>query len=270
MRRKLDIEALEQKYPTVPRPESKYLSRIPTLMVLSGHTGSGKSTNAVELIRRLRKEKTITRCFVISPTIVSNLIYDSICTDPERDFKIHLGEDVFDQLRKIEEAVEADAETFRKDLEYCVARQKFCSGDEITPQEETLLEHRNYIKVTPLRPSPGLFMDDCVSSKVFSNSPRNFFTQLCVRCRHIGQQLGMSIFIATQGIKMVPRPIRINATHWCVWATSSKVERGILFEEAGSAFLPEEAFMRAFDMYTHDPHSYIYLDCITRRAAESW
>jgi predicted ATPase len=270
MVRKLNIEALEAKFPTMPRPESKYLSRIPTLMILSGATGTGKSTNAIELIRLLRREHTITRCFVISPTVVSNQIYGAICTDPERDWKIHLGDNVFDELKRIEAAVEAAAENFRKDLEYAVARKKFTSGDEITPQEETLLEQRSYAPVKLVRPSPVLFVDDAVSSKIYSNSPRNFFTQLCVRCRHIGQQLGLSIIMATQGIKMIPRPIRLVATHWCVYATSSKVERGILFEEVGSAFMPEEAFMRAFEMYTHNAHEYIFLDCIRRSVADSW
>jgi predicted ATPase len=270
MPRKLNIEALEEKFPTMPRPESKYLSRIPALMILSGHTGSGKSTNAVELIRMLRREGSITRCFVISPTVVSNQIYGAICTDKDRDWKIHLGDDVFEQLKRIESDVEADAENFRKDLEYAVARKKFCDGDDLTPQEETLLEHRNYAKIKLVRPSPALFVDDCVSSKMFSNSSRNFFTQLCVRCRHIGQQLGMSIFVATQAIKLVPRSIRLNATHWAVWQTSSKVEKSILYEEVGSAFLPEEAFMRAFELHTHGPHSYLFLDCIKRQVADSW
>jgi hypothetical protein len=218
----------------------------------------------------LRREGTVTRVFVISPTVVSNQIYGAICTDKERDWKIHLGDDVFEQLKRIEADVEGDAEAFRKDLEYCVARKKYCSGDELTPQEETLLEHRSYAKVKPVRPSPALFVDDCVSSKMFSNSNRNLFTQLCVRCRHIGQQLGMSIFVATQAIKLVPRSIRLNATHWAVWQTSSKVERTILYEEVGSAFMPEEAFQRAFELYTHNAHEYIFLDCIKRSVHDSW
>jgi predicted ATPase len=169
MVRKLNIEALEDKFPTMPRPESKYLSRIPTLMILSGHTGSGKSTNAVELIRMLRREGAVTRVFVISPTVVSNQIYGAICTDKERDWKIHLGDDVFEQLKRIEADVEADAENYRKDLEYVLARKKYCSGEELTAAEETLLEHRSYVNVKPVRPSPALFVDDCVSSKMFSN-----------------------------------------------------------------------------------------------------
>jgi predicted ATPase len=239
-------------------------------MLLSGHTGSGKSTNAVELIRLLRKEGSITRCFCVSPTIVSNQIYGAICTDPERDLKIHLSDNVFEDLKKIEAAVEADAENFRKDLEYALARKKYVGGDEITPQEETLLEQRSYAPVKLVRPSPALFVDDCVSSKLFSNSSRNYFSSLCIKCRHIGQQLGLSIFIATQAIKLVPRSIRINCTHWAVWQTSSKVESDILFQEVGSAFMPEEAFMRAFEMYTHDQHDYIFLDTIKRQVADSW
>jgi hypothetical protein len=239
-------------------------------MVLSGHTGSGKSVNAVSLIQYLKREGTITRVFLISPTVVSNQIYNAICTDPDRDWKIPLEDDVFDQLKRIEAAVEADAEIFRKELEYKVIYNKYVGGDDITPQEELLLDQRGYADAKLTRPSPCLFIDDAVSSKLFSNSPRNYLTQLCIRCRHIGQQLGLSIILATQGIKMIPRPIRLNSTHWCVYATSSKVERSILFEEVGSAFMNAEQFEHAFDMYTHLPHSYIFIDTVTRSIADSW
>jgi hypothetical protein len=239
-------------------------------MVLSGHTGSGKSVNAVSLIQYLKREGTITRCFLISPTVVSNQIYNAICTDQDKDWKIPLTDNVFEDLKRIEEACEADAENFRKELEYKVIYNKYVGGDEVTPQEETILDQRGYADVKPVRPSPALFVDDCVSSKMFSNSSRNYFTQLCIRCRHVGQQLGLSIFVATQAIKLVPRSIRLNCTHWAVWATSSRKEREILFEEVGSAFMNDDQFQHAFDMYTHLPHSYMFIDCISRSIADSW
>lgn len=270
MGRKLPIERLEAKFPSMPRPQSRYLSRIPALMLFSGHTGSGKSVNAISLIQYLKREGTCTRCFVISPTVVSNQIYKSICTDPERDWLIPLTEQVFDDLRRIEAACEADAENFRKDLEYQLARQKYCDGSTLTQQEEILLEQRQFVEVKPVRPSPLLLVDDCVSSKMFSNSSRNYFTQLCVRCRHVGQQLGLSIFACTQSIKLVPRSIRLNATHWCVWATSSKIERTILFEEVGSAFMSQEEFFSTFELMTALPYSYCFIDCITRSISDSW
>jgi hypothetical protein len=86
----------------------------------------------------------------------------------------------FDDLKKVHEAVQADADAYYKDLKYCVACQPYISGKALTQADESLLEQRAWAKVKLVRPSPLLLIDDSVSSPVFSNAPRNHFTQLVI------------------------------------------------------------------------------------------
>jgi hypothetical protein len=272
MPRRIDFEALDKKYPAMPRVQSRYLSRVPAIIMLSAHTGGGKSVLAVAMIQKLRREGSINRVFVISPTAASNAVYDAICTDPARDWKLDLKHTaaVFDDVKNIETAIEADAAKYYDDLEYMATRIKYCDGAPLSAVEEHLLESRGFEEVRAVRPSPVLFVDDAVSSHIFSNHPRNYFTQLAIRCRHVGLGTGCSIVLATQGIKMIPRPIRLNATNWFVWRTSSRKEKQILYEEVASAFMGAEQFERSFDLMTALPYSYMHIDCGAKTVSDTF
>jgi hypothetical protein len=272
MPRRIDFEALDKKYPAMPRVQSRYLSRVPAVIMLCSSTGGGKTVMAVALIQKLRRENSINRVFVISPTAASNAVYDAICTDPARDWKLDLKHTtaVFDDIKKIEAAIEADAQQYYDDLEYTMVRNKYCEGAPLSGAEEHMLEARGYEEVRAVRPSPAIFVDDAVSSHVFSNNPRNYFTQLTIRCRHVGLGTVSTIVLATQGIKMIPRPIRLNTTDWFVWRTSSRKEKDILFEEAASAFMPAHEFERKFDLMTALPYSYMHIDCGAKTVSDTF
>jgi hypothetical protein len=183
--------------------------------------------------------------------------------DPLRDLKIDLNTKVFEELKKIETACEADAKIYYDQLEYALARKRYCNGDQLTPQEETLLEQRGFADVTPKRPSPALFLDDCQSGPIFSNSNKNAFTNLVLRSRHIAQGTGLSIFLAAQTSRGIPRSLRLNFTHLFLWRTHSIREKKILYEEVGG-MMSEHEFERLLDLYTHLPHSYMFVDCIAK------
>jgi hypothetical protein len=272
MPRRIDFEALDKKYPAMPRVQSRFLSRVPAIIMLSAHTGGGKSVLAVAMIQKLRREGSINRVFVVSPTAASNAVYDAICTDPARDWKMDLKHTtaVFDDIKKIEAAIEADAQQYYDDLEYTMVRNKYCDGAPLSGAEEHMLEARGYEEVRAVRPSPAIFVDDAVSSHIFSNSPRNYFTQLTIRCRHVGLGTGCTIVLATQSIKMIPRPIRLVATDWFVWRTSSRREKMILFEEVASAFMGADQFERTFDLMTAQPFSYMHLDCTAKVVSDTF
>lgn len=269
MPRKIDFETLDRKFPSVPRVQSKYVSRVPTVFCACGSVGSGKSVLVITVIQKMRQEGSLNRVFIISPTASSNQIYNAIATG-ENDWKIDLNSrTVFQDLKKIEEAIQADAEIYKKELEYVIVRNKFVNGDVISDAEERLLEERGYEDLKPKRPIPCIFVDDCQSSPLFSNNSRNAFTNYVLRCRHIGEGLGCSIFIAVQTSKGVPRSIRLNLTHVCVFRTHSSQEKKILYEELG-AFVPEDEFQRYLDWYTLEPHSYLFIDLIEKRLRNSF
>ena len=260
---------LDAKFPSLPRVESRFISRIPTICGLVGSTGSGKSYLAVSIIEMLRREGSITRVFVISPTAVSNQILNAICTDPERDKKYVLDSKVFDRLREIEDLCDADAAIYRDQLEYLVTKKKFCDGDEMTDAETMLMERYGYRDVKAVRPSPALFLDDCQSSPIFSNSSKNSFTNLVLKSRHIGQGTGLSIFLAAQTSRGIPRGLRLNFTHLFLWRTQSLREKKLLYEEVG-ALMNEEEFDRKLDLYTALPYSYMFIDLWLKRISDSF
>lgn len=259
MPRKVDFEKLDKKWPSVPRVPSRYLSRIPCILGLVGSTGSGKSVLAVDLIAKLRREGSVTRVFVISPTANSNQILNEICVN-DRDWKIEPNSTVFKRLTDIEESCEADAEEFREKLEYQIALRKYTSGDAVSMAEQNLLEKHNFEEVKPIRPSPLLFLDDCQSTgPLFSNSSKNLFTGLVLRSRHVGQGTGLSIVLAAQTSRGIPRGLRLNFTHLFLFRTQSIREKKILYEECGS-LLSEMEFDRMLDLYTTAPHGYMFID----------
>jgi hypothetical protein len=269
MPRQIDFKQLDKKWPTVPRVESRYLSRIPTICGFVGSTGSGKSVMAISLIQMLRREGSITRVFIISPTAASMQSYNAISTDPERDWKIGLGPTIFQDLKRIEDACEADAKVFCDDMAYALAYKKYTEGDNISQHDEFLLEQRGYKEVVPKRPSPAIFLDDCQSGPIFNNSHRNEFTSLVLRSRHVGMGTGLSIFIAAQTSRGVPRGLRLNFTHLFLWRTQSIREKKILYEEVGS-MMSEEEFDRKLDLYTALPYSYMFVDLWNKTISDSF
>jgi hypothetical protein len=109
-------------------------------------------------------------------------VYDAICTDLAHDWKLDLKhlKGTFDDLKKVQEAFQADADAYYKDLKYCVACQPYISGNALTQADQSMLEQRAWAEVKPVRPSPLLLIDDSVPSQIFSNAPRNHFTQLFI------------------------------------------------------------------------------------------
>jgi ABC-type dipeptide/oligopeptide/nickel transport system ATPase component len=269
MPRKINFDKLEAKYPAMPRPQSRYLTRVSTICGLIGATGSGKSVMAVSLLEMMRREKSITRVFVISPTANSNHILNAICPDPARDWKIELTSKVFDDLKRIEEACEGDADAYYRDMEYAIAKKKYVEGDDLSQKEESLLEERGYVDVVPKRPSPALFLDDCQSSPIFSNSTKNVFTNLVLRSRHVGQGIGLSIFLAAQTSRGIPRGLRLNFTHLFIYRTQSLRETKILYEEVG-ALINESEFTRLLNLYTLEPYGYMFVDLWAKRIANTF
>lgn len=217
----------------------------------------------------MRREGSVTRVFVISPTAWSNQILNAICTDPERDWKFPLDSKVFDNLKKIEEACDADAAAYADDLEYLIARRRFCAGEDISQKEDMLLEKYGYREITPKRPSPLLFLDDCQSSPIFSNSSKNAFNALVLNSRHVGQDTGLSIFLVAQTSRGIPRGLRLNFTHLFLWRTQSLREKKLLYEEVG-ALMNEEEFGRKLDLYTALPYGYMFVDLWAKRISDTF
>ncbi|KAG5185420.1 hypothetical protein JKP88DRAFT_132535, partial [Tribonema minus] len=233
--------------------------RIPAIVTLVGHTGSGKSYLATALIQMMQREGTITHLFIISPTANSNTLYSNVLKPDDKVYS-DIGPAVFKSLEEIVASCEAVADVYRKDLEYCIALAKYTSGEPVTYFDEALLEARGYMPVVPKRPSFCLFCDDCQGSAIFSRGSKNSFPNLVLRSRHVAGGLGLSIIMAAQTIRSgVPRALRLNSTHWVLFKSLNRMEVEQMYEEV-SGFCSKGEFERLFNWYTNEPHGYLFAD----------
>jgi ABC-type dipeptide/oligopeptide/nickel transport system ATPase component len=252
---------------TLPPLTSRYVYRVPTIMGIVGGTGSGKSYLALSLIKLMRREGTITKLYLISPSAKSNVLYKSVLGPQDALFE-DLSVNVFKSLLDIEKDVEALAEAYRKELEYAVAYKKYTTGNTISYLDENLLELHNYRKPNPTRPAPCIFLDDAQNSAIYSNSRLNPWSNLVLRCRHMGSGIGCSIIMICQGSRGIPRNLRTNLTNLILFGTQSKKERQLLYEEI-SGICSEDEFNRLLHLYTLARHGYMHVDILARTISDS-
>ena len=269
-RRPRAIPDLNARHPKVEPLQSRYLSRVPAIVTMVGHTGSGKSYLAVGLIQLMKREGTITHLFVLSPTASSNTLYRNI-VDPTRDHVYSdIGPNVFKSLDEVVSTCEGIGDAYRTDLQYAIAHRKFTQGEPITHVDEALLETRGFMPVVPRRPSFALFVDDCQGSAIFSRGSKNSFPNLVLRSRHVADGLGLTIIMAAQTMKSgVPRSLRLNSTHWAFFKTLNRRELDEMYEEV-SGFCSKEHFERQFNWCTNAPHGYLWADLQSQTLSNSF
>jgi hypothetical protein len=260
---------LKHNLATLPPIESAYISRVPFIFGAIGSTGSGKSHLALSLVKLLRREHSITKLYVICPTLESNLIYKAVLRADDWTFTGDLTK-VYSALREVEADCLAVSEQYRKDLEYQIVLNRFTSGEQMSDGDETLLEQYGYRETKPVRPSPVLIIDDCSHSPLFSSSSKNPLTNLVLRSRHVGDGLGLSIILIAQTYTSgVPRALRQNLTHLALFRTQSDKEIKSMYEEC-SGLVSFPHFKDIFAAYTQEKHSYLFIDNIRRMMTDSF
>lgn len=257
-----DIEKGLNRLPPV---QSRYLSRLPAIMAFVGSTGSGKTYLALQLLSLLRREGVLDKVYLISPTASSNTLYKSVIREGYDQVYEHVNSPkVFDFLRDVERDVQGQANRWRQELELLTAYRKHQNSEPLTPHESHLLETYGHRRITPKRPRCALLIDDCQGSALFSQSPKNYLSQLTLRCRHVGEGVGLSIFLVAQTSRGIPRALRLQFTHLALYSTQNLKELEALYEESG-AFVSRQEFERLFRLYTGaSKHSIMFIDLIER------
>ena len=259
---------LKSNVKVLPAIESKYISRVPFIFAAIGPTASGKTHLGLGLIKLMRREHSITKLYIICPSFKSNVIYQSIVK--ETDWVFEDLSKSFQALKEVELDCEANSEKYRRDLEYQIAYRLYTGGHTVTSAQEHLLESYRYRDVTPIRPSPCLLIDDASHSPIFSSSNKNLLTNLVLRCRHVGDGLGLSIAMMAQTYTSgIPRALRQNLTHLALFHTESEREIKSVYAEC-SGQVSFEQFKQLFNHYTHKKHSYLWVDNILRQMGDSF
>ena len=257
MAKPVKIPDLNKEYPNLPPVKSKYMSRMPFIMSCVGNTSSGKTYTTVGLIKLMKKEGSLNRVFLISPTATSNNLYKSIIGPQDKVYP--LDNKVYSYLAEIVQLCEAAANIYRHQLEYLVAKNKFVNGEPINSSDENILEEFNYRNINIVRPSPCLLLDDLQGSILTSLSPKNPLTNLVLKSRHVGEGLGLSIACLVQTSKGFPRALRLNSTHLALWKCQSEKERKLIYDECASVASWYE-FSTMWDDATKEKHGFLFVD----------
>lgn len=257
---------LKNNVAVLPPIESKILSRIPCLLACVGPVGSGKTHIALSIIKLCRREKTMTKLYIMCPSYSSNSIYQSIVKDT--DWVHESANGTWAALKEVEADCLANAETYANDMRYTIAYKRFTSGETVSASDEHLLETRGYKEIKVTRPSPCLLLDDLTYSEIFSSSKKNPLTNLCLRHRHIGQGCGLSIILIAQNHKGIPKPMRLNLSHLVVFHTESKKEQESFYSETTQQ-IPFATFKEILEFDSRKKYGYTFIDNITRTITDS-
>jgi hypothetical protein len=194
-----------------------------SMLIAIGKRGSGKTVAITSLLHNLKKDRAMDRLFVITPTWESNkrafeglpIAEEDVFHEPEDAAVLEVIKRVEQEKKDLEEYKEkvklkrrmekamkemkSDADIDTVDPELLLAA--FHTG--ILDQEEP--EHKWGGKAPVL----GLFIDDSVGSKMLGSRT---FLNFCLRHRHVGSGLGVSVFMASQAyttqVGGLPKAIR--------------------------------------------------------------
>lgn len=248
-----------RKVPTPKYPAQ--LFRLHTLAAFFGPRGSGKTNGAVLLARKYLDYGSFTRVYIISPTYESNPCFEILDADPE-DVYTDLGT-ILASIDNIVTKIEAEAETYRDEMEYTAMYDKLAAGKTINDVEQIRLEREGFREPIPMeKPYPLIIIDDCSHSQIYSTSRSNPFVNLCLRHRHIGGEgFGCSIFMLVQNFKTgVPKPIRQNLQQFFIWRSADRSQLEAMWEEFANLIdLPN--FVRIYHLATDaDKHDFLTVD----------
>jgi len=255
--------------------------KLHTLCIASGKRGGGKSVAIANLVKTAKDKGYFDRVYLITPTYASNKSIWDIADIQEED----IYEPTINVLKTIQQNVEAEREeweTFLKRKELYKKYKKDIKNkpiDMINDHELIgYMEHGfldfdfndkwKYGKERP--PRLAVILDDSMGTDVMTKRTAGL-TNLCIRHRHIGDGLGISIFMLVQSYCSrdgIARPIRENTTHLLLFKINDQNQIKKVKEESDLPVTDEE--WEQMCAYAHAiPYNYLFIDfspkCETKR-----
>lgn len=248
-------------------PSPPHLFPLHTVITLVGACNSGKSHQAVSLVRDYVDYGCFDRVMVVSPTFASNPCFDAISD------VVKVPDDVYTQFGRehaaiadIEQKVVQAGNKYRDEKRYQKAYEDWIAAgrdaDALDVATKALLEKEEYREPRDeLMPSICVIIDDCSHSSIFTHSCDNPFTNLCLRHRHIGG-IGLSIIFCVQTWKSgVPRALRQGCIRQiCIFPTKDHSQLDSVYEEVGN-LVSKEQFMSLYRTATRgNDHNFLLID----------
>ncbi len=243
-----------------------FLIESPFLAGFYGVRGSGKSVAMTTLLKKFKSCDKLQRCFLICPTYQSNKhLYEDIVKP----------EDVYEEasqgsLDKILEEVSVESQTWKMWQDHCALydeykRQErlFLAGKRKEIDVDLLFEavelgiadmekRPEYKHGNCDHPMLVLVLDDCMSLTLFNGSTKvkNNLSNVCIKHRHLGNRIGLSIMVALQAFKsqtgVLSKSIRNNLTCQCIWGIKDEKLLDSIYQEIGRE-ITKEQFYKMFD-----------------------
>jgi hypothetical protein len=242
-----------------------HFPKLHQLSAIVASRGGGKSVLCSSLLQAFKRVGKMDRVFLISPTIGSNKeIFEPLEIAEEDQYLEPSKESVLSVIEKVESeakewvAIEKKIELHRllKQLGRDAPRdliQKALQGGYYYQAPKSKYGHR---------PSLALIVDDAQGSSIYGQSTKNPFINLCLRHRHVGDGLGLSIFMLAQSYNSpsgIPRSIRQNITTLFLGRQKNlDVIEQIANELGGS--IKREDFLDIFQKAIQNEHDFLCID----------
>lgn len=255
--------------------------KLHTLTIASGKRGGGKSVAIANLVKEAKDRGYFDRVWLITPTYASNKSIWEICDIQEED----VIEPDINSIKLLKELVETEKEDWDAFLKRKKLYKKYKEDIEGKPIDmmngRDLVEYLDagffdynfneewkYAKERP--PRLACIIDDCMGTDLMTRRTAGL-TNLCIRHRHIGDGLGISLFMLVQSYCSrdgLARPIRENTTHLMLFKINDEAQIKKVKSESDLPVTDEE--WTSMCEYAHSkPFNYLFIDfspkCETKR-----
>jgi hypothetical protein len=255
---------------TIDTPDD--IPKLNTLMVLSGKRGGGKGVAITTFVKKLMDLGLTQRVILISPTYWSNkTVFEPLNINEETD----IIEPTKDAVKQMTELVEQDKDEYDEYIKKKKLYQKYkkmMASDtplwSIDPEvmmeflELGFFEGAPKWKYADDTHPPRIFViiDDAMGTELMN--PKSGLMNLCIKSRHIGKGLGISLALLVQSYCAVgglPRPIRENTTLLALFKCKDENQIEKIHQEIG-ADIDLDKFDAMFKYATDKPYGFLVID----------
>lgn len=228
--------------------------KLHTLTILSGKRGGGKSVAVANLVKKAKQKGYFDRVFLVSPTYESNKLIWDIAGIEEED----VYEPTVDVLFKIQDMVQAEKEEwenfvaekelfkqYKKDMKTKHTINQVDDERMIMYYDLGFMDMKSIPKwkyKNEVPPRLAVIIDDAMGTDLMNKRTAGL-TNFCIKHRHIGDGLGISVFMLVQSYCAnggIARPIRENTTNLFLFKINDEKQIAKVKEECDLPVTDEE------------------------------
>ena len=235
--------------------------------LISGKTGSGKSTALIRMLKAYCDSGVFQKVVLISPTAAYDHKYKILpLSEIHEDYSDKLLTDIMEEQKE-------DMELYRQNEADIKLHDKFIRGKQLSKKELVRL----YSMLNPMTetfdkpvqtfsklPYTAIVLDDLGGTPAFRNG-NNFLNSIVCKSRHYLT----NFFVCVQHPYQCPRALRSQCSHVMLFATKDRKLLEELAKENCSHLTPDE-FVQLFQYATQQPHDFMLCDFKTNEVRRNF